>query len=247
MPVKKPGMVYLVGAGPGDPELLTLKAIRCISQADLILYDYLVDERSLEHAGKNARLVSLGHPYCGHKVKQADINRQMVEAATAGLTVVRLKGGDPHIFGRLNEEMQALAEAEIPFEVVPGITAATAAAQAAGISLTDRRHASAVAFITGHLSHEHDPTLPIPDFGQFASFPGTLVFYMGVLTAELWSQALLDKGKPPQTPVVIVYHASWSDQKIVRTTLGSVTATVKQEKLQSPCIIVIGDGLTAIP
>ena len=240
MPTQKPGKVYLVGAGPGDPELLTLKAIRHISEADLILYDYLVDDRSLKYAKKDARLVPLGCPYSGLKVKQVDINRQIVEAAMAGQMVVRLKGGDPHIFGRLNEEIQALADAEIPFEVVPGITSASAAAQAAGISLTDRRYASAVAFITGHLSHEHDPALPVLDFGQFASFPGTLVFYMGVRTAGLWSDALLNNGKPPQTPVLIVSNASLPDQQTIHTTLGEVAATVKQKNLQSPCIVIIG-------
>jgi uroporphyrinogen III methyltransferase/synthase len=169
----------------------------------------------------------------------------MVEAATAGLTVVRLKGGDPHLFGRLNEEMQCLVDAGIPFQVVPGVTSASAAAQAAGISLTDRQHSSAVAFITGHLSHEHDPALPALDFGQFADFPGTLVFYMGVRTIELWSEALLNNGKPSQTPVVIVYHASWSDQQIFQTTLGESAAVVKQKNLQSPCMIIVGDTITA--
>ena len=241
MPAQQPGMVYLVGAGPGDPELLTLKAIRYIAEADVILYDYLVDERSLKHAKKDARRIPLGRPYSGCKTKQVDINRQMVEAAMTGQIVVRLKGGDPHLFGRLNEEIQSLIDAGIPFQVVPGITSATAAAQVAGISLTDRRYASTVAFITGHLSHEHDPTLPALDFGQFAPFPGTLVFYMGVRTIELWSTALMDNGKPSQTPVVIVYNASWSDQKTVRTTLGDAATVVKQENLQSPCIIIVGD------
>ena len=246
MPTQQTGKVYLVGAGPGDPEWLTLKAIRSIAEADIILYDYLVDPRSLQHAKKEAQLVALGdHHHCW-KVKQTDINRQMIEAAASGLIVVRLKGGDPHIFGRLHEEIQALADAGIPFEVVPGITSASAAAQVAGISLTDRRHASAVAFITGHLSHKHDPTLPVLDFGQFAAFPGTLVFYMGVLTAELWSKALLSNGKPPQTPVLIVYNASLPDQKIIQTTLGEIAATVKQENLQSPCTVIIGDTVTVI-
>jgi uroporphyrinogen III methyltransferase/synthase len=239
-------MFYLIGAGPGDPELLTLKAIRHIAEADLILYDYLVDERALEYAKKDARLIALGHPYSGCKVKQVDINRQMVEAATAGLTVVRLKGGDPHLFGRLNEEMQCLIDAGIPFQVVPGVTSASVAAQVAGISLTDRHHASAVAFITGHLSHEHDPALPVLDFGQFADFPGTLVFYMGVRTVKLWSEALLKNGKLPQTLVMIVYHASWVDQKTVQTTLGEAAAIIKQENLQSPCIIIVGDAITAV-
>ena len=242
----KNGKVYLVGAGPGDPELLTLKAIRRIAEADLILYDYLVDERSLEHAQKDAQLVSLGRPYSGRKIKQADINRQMVDAALSGQIVTRLKGGDPHIFGRLNEEMQALLDAGIDFEVVPGITSASAAAQVAGISLTDRHHASAVALITGHLSHEHDSTLPVLDFGQFASFPGTLVFYMGVSTLERWSQALLSQGKSPQTPILIVFNATWPDQKILRTSLGKLVVTAKRVNFQNPCIVIIGDAVTAI-
>jgi uroporphyrinogen III methyltransferase/synthase len=237
--------VYLVGAGPGDPELLTLKAIKCIALGDLILYDYLVDERTLAYAKADAELISLGRPYTGRKIKQTEVNEQMIAAAKAGRTVVRLKGGDPHIFGRLNEEMQALLDANVPFEVVPGITSASAAAQVAGISLTDRRHASAVAFITGHLSYQHDPTLPPLDFGQFASFPGTLVFYMGVVTADIWSAALLENGMPPQTPIVIIFNATSPEQKIVRTTLADVTAIIKQEHLTSPSIVIIGE--TTVP
>jgi uroporphyrin-III C-methyltransferase len=240
------GTVYLVGAGPGDPELLTLKAVKYIGIADVILFDYLVDERTLTFARHDAELISLGRPYSGRKMKQCEINRRMVEVALSGKTVVRLKGGDPHIFGRLNEEIQALADAGIPFEVVPGITSASAAAQVAGISLTDRRCASAAAFITGHLSHEHDPTLPALDFSRFASFPGTLVFYMGTVTVGLWSKELLRSGMNSGTPVVFVFNATQFDQRIVRTTLNDAAATVKREKLQSPCIVIIGEACVPV-
>jgi uroporphyrinogen III methyltransferase/synthase len=228
--------VYLVGAGPGDPELLTLRAVKCIAVADFILYDYLVDERALQYAKKGAERVSLSRPH----TKQAEINRQMIEAAQSGQIVVRLKGGDPHIFGRLNEEMQALRDAGISYEVVPGITSASAAAQIAGVSLTDRRHASAVALITGHLSHEHDPTLPVLDFGQFADFPGTLVFYMGIVTVKHWSESLLHGGMSPDTLVRFIYNATLAGQRVVSATLGNAAETVERESLQSPCIVIVG-------
>jgi uroporphyrinogen III methyltransferase/synthase len=141
--------------------------------------------------------------------------------------------------------MQALLDADVPFEVVPGITSASAAAQVAGISLTDRRYASAVAFITGHLSYQHDPTLTPLDFGKFASFPGTLVFYMGVVTVNVWSGALLENGMNPQTPVVIIFNATFSNQKILRTTLADVVITIEREQLCSPCIVIVGE--TSVP
>jgi uroporphyrin-III C-methyltransferase len=233
------GKVFLVGAGPGDPELLTLRAVKCISIADLILYDYLVDERTLQYARNEAEFVSLGQPYTGRKMKQVEVNQRMVEAAQLGKIVVRLKGGDPHIFGRLNEETQALENAGISYEVVPGITSASAAAQVSGISLTDRRHASAVALITGHLSYQHDPTHPVLDYERFAAFPGTLVFYMGVVTVEHWSGALLRGGMSPETPVIFVSNATFPNQKVIRSTLANATQTVRNENIQSPCIVIV--------
>ncbi|MDR2761542.1 MAG: uroporphyrinogen-III C-methyltransferase [Planctomycetaceae bacterium] len=235
------GMVYLVGAGPGDPDLLTIKALRYISTADLILYDYLVDNRILSFARKDAELVSLGEPYTGRKLKQVEVNEQMIIAARSGRIVVRLKGGDPHIFGRLNEETTALSKANIKYEVVPGITSAAAAAQVAGISLTDRRNASAIALITGHLAHEHDPTLPALDFKKFADFQGTLIFYMGVVTAKLWSNALLDGGMSKNTNVLIIQNATLPDQKIIKTTLINAEKKIKEENVKSPAIIIVGN------
>ncbi|MDR1484800.1 MAG: uroporphyrinogen-III C-methyltransferase [Planctomycetaceae bacterium] len=235
------GIVYLVGAGPGDPDLLTLRALCYISAADLILYDYLVDGRVLSFARADAELVSLGEPYTGRKLKQVEVNERMIIAARDGRVVVRLKGGDPHIFGRLNEETNALIEAGIKYEVVPGITAASAAAQVAGISLTDRRNASAVALITGHLSYEHDPTLPAMDFKKFADFQGTLIFYMGVVTVRHWSVALLEGGMPTDTPVLIVQNATLINQKITRTTLINIEQKIKNENIKSPAIIIVGN------
>ncbi|MDR1291272.1 MAG: uroporphyrinogen-III C-methyltransferase [Planctomycetaceae bacterium] len=234
------GRVYLVGAGPGDPDLLTVKALRCLSAADLILYDYLIDERVLSFARSGVELISLGEPYTGRKLKQVEVNERMIAAAKSGRVVVRLKGGDPHIFGRLNEEVNELVKAGVRYEVVPGITAASAAAQVAGISLTDRRNSSAVALITGHLSYEHDSTLPALDFKKFADFQGTLVFYMGVVTVRCWSEALLEGGKPADTPVLIVQNATLPNQKIVKTTLINAEQKIKDEDIKSPSIVIVG-------
>ncbi|MDR1477658.1 MAG: uroporphyrinogen-III C-methyltransferase [Planctomycetaceae bacterium] len=236
----KKGKVYIVGAGPGDPDLLTVKALRCLSLADLVFYDYLIDDRILSFARVGAELFSLGEPYTGRKLKQVEVNERMIIAARCGRIVVRLKGGDPHIFGRLNEETNALAEASIQYEVVPGITSASAAAQVAGISLTDRRNASAVALITGHLSYEHDPTLPALDFKSFASFRGTLVFYMGVVTVKHWSGALLDGGMPPDTPIMVIQNATFPNQKIIKTTLINIEQNIKEENIKSPAIVIVG-------
>ncbi|MDR2171214.1 MAG: uroporphyrinogen-III C-methyltransferase [Planctomycetaceae bacterium] len=235
------GFVYLVGAGPGDPDLLTVRALRYISAADLILYDYLVDVRILSFARVDAELVSLGEPYTGRKLKQDEVNERMIIAANSGRKVVRLKGGDPHIFGRLNEEIDALTNAKIQYEIVPGITSASAAAWCAGVSLTDRRKSSAVALITGHLSHEHDPTLPALDFKKFASFQGTLIFYMGVVTVKHWSNALLEGGMPKNTNIIIVQNATMKNQKITKTTLINVEQKIKDENIKSPAIIIIGN------
>jgi uroporphyrinogen III methyltransferase/synthase len=235
------GMVYLVGAGPGDPDLLTIRALRYISLADLVLYDYLVDDRILSFVREGAELVSLGEPYTGRKLKQAEVNERMITAARSGRVVVRLKGGDPHIFGRLNEEIHALKDAGIKYEVVPGITSASAAAQVAGISLTDRQNASAVAMITGHLAFEHDATLPALDFKKFADFQGTLIFYMGIVTIKHWSQALLEGGMDANTNVLIVQNATLSNQKIVRTNLINVEQKIKEENLKSPAIVIVGN------
>ncbi|GHT38706.1 uroporphyrinogen-III C-methyltransferase [Planctomycetales bacterium] len=241
-----PGKVFLVGAGPGDPELLTLKAVKFIKQADIILHDYLIDERILQYAEPEAELVPLGTHFTGRRITQNEINERMVREALSGKTVVRLKGGDPHIFGCLYQEIGALlSEPEIEFEVVPGITSAFSAAQAAGISLTDRRFADtgAVALISGH--RPHNPSLPEPDFRKYALFPGTLVFYMGMSSAVHWSSELIAGGKSPDTPVLFVFNAAMPNQRVVRTTLCDIEKTVQNENLRNPCSVIVGQTVNS--
>jgi len=234
-----PGKVYLVGAGPGDPELITVRGQKTLALADLVLYDYLVNSELLKHARAEAELVSLGHSHGGRGLTQAEVNRRMIAAAREGKTVVRLKSGDPHLFGRGAEEINELIAAGIPYEVVPGVTAALAAASHAGISLTHREYASAVALVTGHQRSDKEP-LEL-DYDALARFPGTLVFYMGMTTARQWSTALVQGGKSADTPVAIVRRATWPDQKVFRCTLGSVADVIEHGRLRPPAVIIIGE------
>src|SRR5688572_18225691 len=202
------GKVFLVGAGPGDPGLLTLRGAECIRAADVVLYDYLASPQLLIDVPPTAELICLGRHGHGRLLSQEEINDAMVRHAKAGRTVVRLKGGDPTIFARLAEELAALESAGVPYEIVPGITAAQAASSHAGIPLTHRDDASCVAIVTGQESPEKQSTL---DYAALAAFPGTLVFYMGVTTAPAWSRALIDHGKRADTPVAIVRRGSLPD------------------------------------
>jgi uroporphyrinogen III methyltransferase / synthase len=235
----KPGKVFLVGAGPGDPELITVRGQRTLAIADLVLYDYLVNSELLKHARAEAELVSLGHSHGGRGLTQEEVNRRMIAAARDGRMVVRLKSGDPCLFGRGAEELDALTAAGISYEVVPGVTAALAAASHAGISLTHREYASAVALVTGHQRSDREP-LEL-DYDALARFPGTLVFYMGMTTAKQWSMALIRGGKPADTPVAIVRRATWPDQQVFRCTLGNVAEVIEQGPLRPPAVIIVGD------
>jgi uroporphyrinogen III methyltransferase/synthase len=241
---KRLGKVCLVGAGPGDPGLITVRGTECLAEADLVLYDYLVNPQVLRYARESAECVCLGHPHSGREMLQQEVNRRMVEAAQNGNFVVRLKSGDPFLFGRGAEEVEVLAAAGVPYEVVPGVTAAFAVASHAGIPLTHRDRASAVAMITGH--RRGDKAGPELDYGCLAQFPGTLVFYMGMSSARQWSEALLHGGRLPGTPVAIVRRASWPDQETVRCTLGTVADVIEQRKFCPPAVIVVGEvvGLT---
>lgn len=236
---KSPGKVYLVGAGPGDPGLITVRGSQCLAEADLVLYDYLVNPLLLEQAHGSAELVSLGHSHGGRGMTQDEVNRRMIEAARQGKTVVRLKSGDPNLFGRGGEEVEQLVAAGIPYEIVPGVTAAFAAASHAGIPLTHRDCASAVALITGHQRSDKSP--PDLDYAALARFPGTLVFYMGMTTARQWSEALVRGGRSPDTPVAIVRRASWPDQETFQCTLNTVAELIEQRQLRPPAVIVIGE------
>jgi uroporphyrinogen III methyltransferase/synthase len=233
------GKVFLVGAGPGDPGLITVRGLQCLQQADLILYDGLVNPLLLRHSHAEAQRTCRTAGPQGPHLEQEDINQRLIAAAKQGLTVVRLKGGDPFIFGRGTEEAAALAAAGIPFEVVPGITAATAAAVYTGISLTHREHASAVAFITGH----EDPGKPDSaiDYDVLAKFPGTLVFYMGLHRLATIAERLIAAGKPAETPAAIVSRATTPHQRTVTASLCDLAAAAKNAQLHAPSLVIIGD------
>ncbi len=239
-PSPSSGKVYLVGAGPGDPGLLTLRGAACLAAADMVLYDYLVNPQILGHAPAAAELIALGHPHGGRGMLQEEVNRRMVEAARQGKTVVRLKSGDPHLFGRGAEETELLAAEGIPCEVVPGVTAAVAVASHAGIPLTHRDCASAVALVTGHRRADESAQADF-DYESLGRFPGTLVFYMAVTSARQWSDALLRGGRLPETPVAIVRRVSWPDQQVIRTTLGQVAEVIERRQLRPPAVIVVGE------
>lgn len=246
MPSQTPkslGKVYLVGAGPGDPGLITWRGVECLRRADAVLYDYLVNPRILVHAAAGAELQCLGRHGQANEIRdrivpQDEVNRRLIELARAGRTVVRLKGGDPAVFGRLAEEADALTSAGIPFEIVPGITAALAAGSYAGIMLTQRDEASAVALVTGRESD--NKRAAGLDFAPLAAFPGTLVFYMGLTTADRWTAELIAHGKPTETPAAIVRRCTWPDQTVVHTTLGRVADELRQSKTRPPAVVIVG-------
>ncbi|QDT45357.1 Uroporphyrinogen-III C-methyltransferase [Gimesia alba] len=238
------GKVYLVGAGPGDPGLITLKGIECLKQADLILYDGLVNPLLLHHVSSKAeRTCRVSEGWNQRRIlRQDEINQRLIDAALEGKTVVRLKGGDPFIFGRGSEEAVALRNAGIEFEVVPGITAATAAAGYAGISVTHRAHASAVALITGHEDpSKEDSSL---DYNALAKFPGTLVFYMGLHKLERIVSSLIQAGKSADTPAAVISRGTTPSQKTVQSDVAHLPEAVRKAELVAPSLIVIGECVT---
>jgi uroporphyrin-III C-methyltransferase len=233
------GKVYLVGAGPGDPELLTVKAHALIRTASVILHDDLVPAPILSLAPPHAMIVNVGKR-CGTKnITQAEINRLMVASARRGLSVVRLKSGDPGIFGRLAEERDALEEAGIHYEIVPGVTAGLAAAASLGVSLTDRRTSSRIVLITAHRAHENEHDPPI-DWRTLATNNSTLVIYMPGHNFASLQEELLDAGLPADTPAAVVSRASTPEQHEFHTTLGDLT---NAPRLDAPNILLIGRSL----
>lgn len=236
----------MVGAGPGEPSAITLRAIECLQAADIVLYDYLVNPTLLNWSAPKAEKISLGRHGTGGKrlLTQSEINQKMVEAAQAGQRVVRLKSGDPMVFARMSEEADALQRAGIPFEIVPGVTSALATGSYAGIPLTHRDHASAVALVTGHRgsSPESDSGQPSHlDWQALARFPGTLVIYMGTTQVEYWAAELLSGGKPPETPVAIVRRCGFPDQQIIRCDLSELVTTVTEpQRIRPPVVFVVG-------
>ncbi len=230
------GKVYLVGAGPGDPELMTLKAKRLVSEADVILFDRLLDPKMLQ--GVKAELIDVGKTAGRHKLSQDGINRLLIEKAEAGNVVVRLKGGDPYLFGRGGEEALALLERGIYVEVVPGVTSAIAAPALAGIPVTHRGVASSLTIVTGHEEPGKDSPL---DWNAIARLGGTLVVLMGVSHLEKNIAALIGGGRSPQTPAAIVEKGGWPDQRMISGTLANIAESARLAKIESPAILVVGD------
>lgn len=233
------GKVYLVGGGPGDPGLISLRGVECLKLADEVLYDGLVNPLLLRHANAHCERTCRVDGPTGRVLKQDEINQRLVDSALAGKTVVRLKGGDPFIFGRGSEEAACLRKHGIEYEIVPGITAATAAGEYAGFSLTHRESASMVTFVTGHEAPGKEGSAL--DYAQLAASPGTLVFYMGLDNLPRISQSLLDQGKRPDTPTAVISRATTPHQRTVVATLNEISNAVKSAQLHAPSLIIVGD------
>jgi uroporphyrinogen III methyltransferase / synthase len=233
-----PGIVYLVGAGPGDPGLMTTRSLELIVAADVIVHDRLIPRDALAVAGPDAELIYVGKEPGAASVPQEGIAELLIEKAREGKLVVRLKGGDPFVFGRGGEEAEALADAEIPFEVVPGITAGIAAPAYAGIPVTHRDDASAVAFVTGHEDPEkEDSTL---DYEALARFPGTLVFYMGVKALPRIAEALIAAGRDASEPATVVERGTLPGQRTVSSTLDGIAAAAEEAGIGPPSVTIVG-------
>ena len=241
----KKGFVSLVGAGPGDPELLTVKALKRIREADLIIYDYLVNPEHLRHAKKDCAILSVGKGFRHKLMSQKIINRRIISEARKGKNVVRLKGGDPYLFGRGGEEALFLEKHSIPFDVVPGITSAVACANYAGIPLTHREHNSSVTFLTGHRAH--DETLDTIDWKRIAAMPGTLVIYMGFYNLPIIASKLVSNGMRANMPAAVIEWGTLPRQRTCVGTLRDIASRVKRLKLEPPCLIVIGDVVKLQP
>lgn len=233
------GKVYLVGSGPGDPELLTLKARRLIDTADVVIYDQLPGEAILSSIPEKTEKIDAGKYAGDHTLSQDRINELIVKKAKEGKMVVRLKGGDPYVFGRGGEEAQELIKAGVGFEVVPGITSAISAPAYAGIPVTHRDHASMVTFITGH----EDPTKEESalDWETLAKFSGTIVILMGVKMLERNVNELMRYGKDPSTPIALIERGTRPDQKVTVGTLENIVSLKKERKVKAPAITIIGD------
>jgi uroporphyrinogen III methyltransferase / synthase len=232
------GIVYLVGAGPGDPGLMTRRSLELIASADAILYDRLIPPGALDGARPEAELRYVGKEAGAAALSQEETNELLVELGRAGKRVVRLKGGDPFVFGRGGEEAEALAAAGVRFEVVPGVTAGVAAPAYAGIPVTHRDAASAVAFVTGH----EDPEKPNSalDWDALARFPGTLVFYMGIKKLPLIAERLAGAGRDPEEAVAVVERGTHPGQRTIVDTLGGIAARVEAEEIRPPAITLVG-------
>ncbi len=236
------GKVYLVGAGPGDPGLLTIKGKECIAAADVIIYDHLASPRLLDHAKKTAKIIYVGKKGGHHILAQEKINAMIVEEAGKEKLVVRLKGGDPFIFGRGGEEAEVLVNAGIPFEIVSGVTSAIAAPAYAGIPLTHRKFTATLAFVTGHEAPDKEKSNI--NWDALAKGIGTIVFLMGVKNLSHIVKELIDHGKPPETPVALVRWGTTANQITVTGTLDTIVEKVNTAGLKPPAVIVVGDVIS---
>jgi uroporphyrin-III C-methyltransferase len=235
------GCVFLVGAGPGDPELLTLRAVRVLGKADVVVYDHLVSQAVLDFVPPSAERIYAGKRRNEHTLRQEQINALLVKLAQEGKQVVRLKGGDPFIFGRGGEELQALAKAGLAFEVVPGITAASGVSNYAGIPLTHRDYAQTCLFVTGHLKEANDFVTAELDWSALTRPRQTVVIYMGLSGLSDICRQLIAHGAKPDFPIAIVQDGTIASQKVMVGTLSDLPERVKTSGFTSPCLIIVGE------
>jgi uroporphyrinogen III methyltransferase/synthase len=236
----KKGFVYLVGAGPGRADLITVRGAEVLRMADCVIYDKLANPALLQFARKDAEIIHVPKRIDEGSCTQDEINKVLLEKALTGKTVVRLKGGDPCIFGRVAEELAVLIEAGVDFEIVPGVTAAVAVSSYTGIMLTDREYSSQVTFVTGREAEGKEDTNI--NWEVLAKFPGTIVFYMGMGTLASTAQKLIENGKPKNTPSAVIANATFPIQRVVRAPLERINKTCEQQKIKPPAIVVIGDA-----
>jgi uroporphyrin-III C-methyltransferase len=234
VPAAVPGTVYLVGAGPGDPGLLTVRAVDLMRAAGVVLHDHLISDAVLARCGGSAQLIDVGKMGHGPQADQASIEQQLITCARAGLSVVRLKGGDPLLFGRGSEEARALRAAGIPFEIVPGVSSALAAPAYAGIPLTARGIAASVAIVTGHCAAQHTTVPPIPP-------ADTVVVLMGIANASGIRDRLISAGRKPSTPAAIVEWGTCAEQRVAVATLETLPDVIAREDFRAPAVLVIGE------
>ncbi|MCW4015101.1 MAG: uroporphyrinogen-III C-methyltransferase, partial [Candidatus Bathyarchaeota archaeon] len=232
------GKVFLVGAGPGDPKLVTLKAVEALQQAEVVVYDRLVSESILDFAPKDAQKIYVGKSSTKHQLTQDEINQLLVDLALEGKTIVRLKGGDPFVFGRGGEEAEALVEHNLAFEVVPGVTSAVAVAAYAGIPVTHRDCASSFAVVTGHQAA--DPQQAI-DWQKLAGSVDTIVVLMGVGSLESTTQSLIDGGLSPSLPVAVVEWGTTPKQRRLIGTLDSIAELAQKKGVEPPAVVIVGE------